>query len=155
MATAGGVRLARLVASGFGIGCVPLAAGTVASLAAVLAGAGMLRLSPFALPAAALIATLVGLWAVRAAGATADPGWVVIDELAGQWIAMLTLRSAAPRALLAAFVLFRLIDIGKPGPVAWADRRKSALGVMGDDVIAGGLAAGVLWIVQTGWLGLL
>jgi len=154
MAAPGGVSLARLVAGGFGIGRVPVGAGTVASFAAVLIGAGLMRLSPFALAAAALLATLGGLWAVHAAGAVDDPAWVVIDEFAGQWIAMFGLRHATPLALLAAFVLFRLLDVGKPGPVAWADRHKSAAGVIGDDVIAGSLAAGILWGVQKGWPGL-
>ena len=148
-------RFARIVASGFGSGFVPIAAGTAGSLLAVLIGAGLIRLSPWALPGAALLATFGGLWAVQAAGAADDPGWVVIDEFAGQWIAMLTLRTGGLLALLSAFVLFRLIDIAKPGPIAWADRRKSAVGVMGDDIMAGGLAAGILWAVQTLWPGIL
>lgn len=148
-------RLARVVASGFGTGFVPVAAGTIGSLVALLIGAGLMRLSPLALPGAALLATFGGLWAVRVAGAVDDPGWVVIDEFAGQWIAMLTLRTRSPLALLSAFVLFRLIDIGKPGPIAWADRRKTAAGVIGDDVMAGALAAGVLWAVQKLWPGIL
>jgi phosphatidylglycerophosphatase A len=147
-------RFARTVASGFGTGFAPVAAGSVGSLVALLIGAGLMRVSPFALPLAALLATFGGLWAVRKAGAVDDPGWVVIDEFAGQWIAMLSLRSGSPLALLAAFLLFRLIDIGKPGPIAWADRRKSAAGVMGDDVMAGGLAAGLLWVVQKLWPGI-
>lgn len=146
-------RFARFVASGFGAGLVPVAAGTIGSLVALLIGVGLMRLSRLALPAAALLATLGGFWAVRVARAIDDPGWVVIDEYAGQWIAMLTLRTTNPIALLSAFVLFRLIDIAKPGPVAWADRRKSAAGVMGDDVIAGGLTAGLLWIIQELWFG--
>lgn len=146
------LSVARFVASGGGIGLIArLAAGTAASAVAVLIGAGLTRASPWALPCAAPIATLGGVWAVRAAGAEDDPGWVVIDEVAGQWIAMLGLRRATPRAMTAAFLLFRLIDIGKPGPVAWADRRKSAFGVMADDVLAGALAAAVLLLVQFSW----
>ena len=143
--------LARLVASGGGIGRVPLAAGTAASFAALLIGAGLMRLSPWALPVAALLATVGGWWVVRVAGADNDPGWVVIDEIAGQWISMLALPNQRPVALFAAFGLFRLLDIAKPGPIAWADRRKSAAGVIGDDVIAGGLAAGALWALQAAW----
>jgi len=149
------MKFARAVASGGGIGRVPIAGGTLGSLAALLSGAGFMRLSPIALPAAALLACCGGLWAVRAAGAADDPGWAVIDEFAGQWIAMLALPRATPRGLSAAFLLFRLIDIGKPGPVGWADRQKSAAGVMGDDVIAGGLSAAILWAVQKRWPGLL
>jgi phosphatidylglycerophosphatase A len=154
-AIGGRERFAHIVASGLGTGFVPVAAGTVGSLVALLIGAGLMGVSPLALPGAALLATFGGLWAVRVAGAVDDPGWVVIDEFAGQWIAMLTLRTRSPLALLSAFVLFRLIDIGKPGPIAWADRRKSAAGVMGDDVMAGGLAAGILWVVQKLWPGIL
>jgi phosphatidylglycerophosphatase A len=73
---------------------------------------------------------------------------VVIDEFAGQWIALLPLSHPSPLGLLAAFVLFRLLDITKPGPIGWADRQHGPLGVMADDVIAGGIAAVVLWIAS-------
>lgn len=146
-----GYRAARLIATAGGIGLVPFAGGTFASFAALLAGAGLMRLSPWSLPIAALLATAVGFWAVRAAGASDDPGWVVIDEVAGQWIAMLALRNERPLALFAAFALFRLLDVAKPGPVGWADRQKSVAGVMGDDLIAGALAAALLWAAQAIW----
>ncbi len=80
-----------------------------------------------------------------------DPSEIVIDELAGQWIAILPLSYSAWTmdldilrlwpGWIAAFVLFRLFDIWKPGPIGWADRRGDALGVMLDDVIAGIFAA--------------
>ena len=137
-------RAARLIAAGFGLGQAPLAPGSVASAAAVLAGAALLALSPWALAAAAAAAVLAGVWAIAAAAAADDPGWVVIDEVAGQWITLLALPRPAPLWLLAAFVLFRLLDIGKPGPIGWADRRRGAVWVMADDVIAGLLGAALL-----------
>ncbi|SLN37074.1 Phosphatidylglycerophosphatase A [Roseovarius albus] len=80
-----------------------------------------------------------------------DPSEIVVDELVGQWIAFLpvSIGAAAMGAPLTAlwpgwitaFVLFRLFDIWKPGPIGWADRRGDALGVMLDDVIAGIFAA--------------
>ena len=80
-----------------------------------------------------------------------DPSEIVIDELVGQWIAILPLSYAAWTMQLnilvmwpgwiAAFALFRLFDISKPWLVGWADRRGDALGVMLDDVIAGIFAA--------------
>jgi phosphatidylglycerophosphatase A len=84
-----------------------------------------------------------------------DPSEIVVDELVGQWIALLPLSYAAWSmeinvlvmwpGWIAAFVLFRLFDIWKPWLVGWADRRGDALGVMLDDVIAGVFAAiGVL-----------
>ena len=80
---------ARFVASGLGSGYAPVAPGTVGSLVAMALGVAMLHLAPAALPFAVIGATLAGLWSVRAAGVEDDPGWVVIDEFAGMWIAML------------------------------------------------------------------
>jgi phosphatidylglycerophosphatase A len=145
--------IARWIAAGFGTGYAPVAAGTVASAAATLVGAALLWWSPFALPAAVLLATFGGLWAVRAAQVEGDPGWVVIDEFAGQWIALLGLAAATPLGLVAAFLLFRLLDVTKPGPVGWADRQHGTAGIMADDLIAGALAAGILWAVRARWPG--
>ncbi|HEY0267287.1 MAG TPA: phosphatidylglycerophosphatase A [Rhizomicrobium sp.] len=149
------MSLARLVASGFGSGYAPKAPGTVGSLVALVIGAGLLTLPVWVLPAAVLAATLGGLWAVARAGAGDDPGWVVIDEFAGQWLAMMALAAPTPLGLLAAFLLFRLLDIVKPGPIGWADRQHGAAGVMGDDMIAGAIAAGILWAVQSRFPGVL
>lgn len=140
--------LARVIASGFGSGYAPKAPGTAGSLVALAIGAGLAAWSPLALAAAALLACVVGLWAVGAAGAGNDPGWVVIDEFAGMWITMLPLGAPWPVGLLTAFALFRLLDITKPGPIGWADRRHGAFGVMADDVIAGVIGAAVLWGAQ-------
>ncbi|MSP29934.1 MAG: phosphatidylglycerophosphatase A [Acetobacteraceae bacterium] len=148
------VRCARLLASLFGCGFIPLAPGTAASVVAVILGGGLLWLSPWILGFGCVLAGAGGVWAVRRLDAPADPGWVVIDELTGQWVTLLAipllgLPALGWRGLLAAFLLFRLFDIAKPGPVGWADRRKDAWGVMGDDIIAGALAA--LVIVALGW----
>jgi phosphatidylglycerophosphatase A len=140
-----------MIASGFGAGYAPAAPGTAGSLLALLVGALLMLGSPAALPLAALAATFGGIWAIRAAHVDGDPGWVVIDEVAGQWIAMLALPRPAWPGLLAAFALFRLLDITKPGPVGWADRKGGAIGVMADDVIAGAIAAVVLSLVRLWW----
>jgi phosphatidylglycerophosphatase A len=145
------VSTARFIASGFGAGYAPVAPGTAGSLLALLLGVLLILASPVALPLAALAATFGGVWAIRAARIDGDPGWVVIDEVAGQWIAMLPLPRPAWPGLLAAFLLFRLFDITKPGPVGWADRRHGAVGVMADDVIAGAIAAVILLVFRLGW----
>lgn len=142
------MTLARLIAAGFGIGWAPVISGTLASAVAALIGIGLMLSSPYALWAAILLAVVGGVWAIRAAGADGDPSWVVIDEFAGQWIAMLGLARVTVPGVLAAFVLFRLLDITKVGPVGWADRRHDAVGVMADDVIAGLIAALVLWAAR-------
>lgn len=146
---------ARALASGLGSGFAPWAPGTAGSAVAVLLGAALMHLSPWALPAGVILATFGGIWAIRAAGGDADPGWVVIDEVAGQWVALLALPRPALPGLIAAFMLFRLFDIAKPGPVGWADRHHTATGVMADDLIAGAMAAASLWAVRLRWPGLL
>lgn len=146
---------ARWVASFLGSGLAPVAPGTMGSLAALAPGLALLWLSHAALGAGVVVVVALGLWAVRAAGAGGDPGWVVIDEVAGQWIALLALAHPSVAGALAAFAAFRLFDIAKPGPVGWAERLPGAAGVMADDVLAGALAAVLVWGVRwllPGWL---
>jgi len=140
--------IARFIAAGFGTGYAPLAAGTVASAAAVVSGAGLLLLSPWLLVLAALLATAGGYAAVQRAGVEGDPGWVVIDEFAGQWITLLALARPTLAGLAAAFILFRLFDITKLGPVGWADRKHGAFGIMADDVIAGCIGGVLLLLLR-------
>jgi phosphatidylglycerophosphatase A len=144
-----------MVASFLGTGLAPMAPGTMGSLAALPPGAALLWASPLALAAAAVLATLAGLWAITAANATDDPGWVVIDEVAGQWITLLALPHPSLAGCAAALLAFRLFDITKPGPIGWAERAPGAVGVMADDVLAGLAAAalvlGLRWALP-GWL---
>jgi phosphatidylglycerophosphatase A len=147
MAALNAARLigARLIAGGLGCGQAPKAPGTVASAAAMAVGAVLLWLSPWALAAGAVLATLAGIWAIDATReGAADPGWIVIDEVAGQWITLLALPRPSLAWLAAGFLLFRLLDITKPGPVGWADRHAGAAWVMADDVIAGMIGAALL-----------
>ncbi len=145
-----------LLASGFGSGFLKPAPGTWGSLAAVVLWWGLLSDLPWPLQATAVAVTFAGGVALadylaRRYGVHDDPA-IVIDEFAGQWLALL----AVPPDLLAmacAFGLFRLLDITKPGPVGWADRRPGGLGVMLDDLLAGGLVAAVLHLafLVIGW----
>ena len=146
-------RLARFIALGFGAGLAPKAPGTAGSVVGVAIGAILLGQSRLLLGAATLLATAAGLWAIRAATRQAwrgdkgdhdDPGWIVIDEVAGQMLAMLALPRPSVAGCLAAFALFRLLDIAKPGPIGWADRQGGSLGIMADDILAGAAAALVL-----------
>ncbi len=68
-----------------------------------------------------------------------DPSEVVIDEVAGMWIALLGAPLTAPH-LLAAFLLFRLFDVWKPGPIDRLQNLPGGWGVMADDVAAGAVA---------------
>ena len=140
---------ARLVASALGIGFVRTAPGTAGSAAALLLGAVFLAVNPATIPVAAALATLLGLATIPAAirgSDIKDPGWVVIDEVAGQLLALLPLSRPSPAGLLLAFAAFRLFDIAKPGPIGWADRQPGPAGIMADDLLAGLAAAGVVLV---------
>ncbi len=147
---------ARLIASGLGTGFAPAAPGTAGSLLGLAIGAALLSLTPWALAAFTFAATVAGLLAIPHAGATTkDPGWIVIDEIAGQCLALVALPHPTWLGVLAAFALFRLFDITKPGPIGWADRRTGATAIMADDLLAGLAAAcvvGVLHGLGRGWL---
>ncbi len=139
---------AVVLATWFGAGLLPITPGSWGALAA-LPVAWAIR-SLWGVPGLAIAAALVfalGWWAAAAvarASGLADPGAIVIDEVAAQWLVLL----AAPRDLPAwaiAFVLFRLFDICKPWPIGWADRRiHGGFGIMLDDLLAAGYAALVL-----------
>ncbi|PWK62769.1 phosphatidylglycerophosphatase A family protein [Roseicyclus mahoneyensis] len=135
--------------------------GTWGSAAAVLMAWGLHVLGGFWLVLAATLAvTALGWWAVAQAtrGSTdKDPSEIIIDEVAGQWIALWPVSLGAQMAgagfwdlwpgVVTAFVAFRLFDILKPGPVGWADRQTGAFGVMADDMIAGWMAALVVAVL--------
>ncbi len=152
---AGAMTLQRLIASGCGCGFVPVAPGTVASTVTLLPGALLLSRYPALLPLAAVLVTLAGLWAIRGAHIEGDPGWVVVDEVAGQLLALCGLAHISLLGMLLALLIFRLLDVAKPGPIGWADRQGGATGIMADDVIAGAVTAGILWAIGSRWPALL
>jgi phosphatidylglycerophosphatase A len=149
------MTLARAIATLFGIGHLRPGPGTWASAAALPLLWALHVLGGFAAVVVATLAvTAIGWWAVARATVDTDdkdPSEIVVDELAGQWLALWpvsagAVMSGAPVLALwpgwvAGFALFRLFDILKPGPVGWADRRPGVTGVMLDDLIAGLLAA--------------
>jgi len=134
------VNPAVFIASGGGAGYAPKAPGTFGSLLGLAIGVLLLHLGHGPLLAGIILASALGVWAVWAVGGQSDPGWIVIDEVAGQMIAMFSLPRVTWAGVILAFALFRLFDIWKPGPVGWADKKHDALGVMADDWIAGALA---------------
>jgi phosphatidylglycerophosphatase A len=132
-----------------GAGLLKPGPGTYGSIAAMLlwfAAAHAFHPTPLALALgtglAALIATLIGIPAatiVARESGREDPGHVVIDEVAGQLIALLFLPADWPHALLG-LLLFRLFDILKPPPVRQLERLPGGTGIMMDDVAAGVMA---------------
>jgi phosphatidylglycerophosphatase A len=149
------MRIATWLASGLGSGYAPVAPGTFGTVFGLALGAALLAWSPWAVLGAAVAASVAGVWAIEASGARDDPGWVVIDEIAGILIAILPLSRPSLVGMAIAFALFRLLDIAKPGPIGWIDRRSGPVAVMGDDILAGAISALLLWgmtIMMPKWI---
>ena len=140
---------AVLLATGFGIGFLPISPGSWASLLALPIAWTIVWLSGVAgLAVATGLAFALGWWAaatVAKASSTKDPAVIVIDEVAGQWLVLLR-PPLDPLAYVLAFLLFRILDIWKPWPVRWADREvRGGLGIMLDDLLAAVYAVVLLW----------
>lgn len=145
---------ATLVATFFGIGCLRPGPGSWASAATV----GIWAAAAYELPpslrtpvalAVAVFVTLIGIPAatrVSRASATKDPQFVVIDEVAGQLIALIAL-PLAWKTFLAGFILFRVFDIIKPPPVRQLERLPEGAGIVFDDVAAGIFALAVMHLL--------
>ncbi len=144
-----------LIATWFGAGYVRKAPGTVGTLAALPFAMIFAAIDgENALLIAALIAIPLGVWSAEkymAAVKVHDPGAVVIDEVAGMWIALLPVADALTwQAVVIGFVVFRFLDIFKPWPISWADiELRGGLGVMLDDILAGMFTAFVLYGLAT------
>ncbi|MBP0481899.1 phosphatidylglycerophosphatase A family protein [Sagittula salina] len=146
--------LAKQLASVAGVGFLRPAPGTWGSLAALPLAYGIIVLGGFWLLLPLTVGVFVlGLKATETLTKTGDhdPSWIVIDEVVGQWIAIMPVAYGAGMmgaevwrlwpGWVSGFVLFRLFDIWKPWLVGRADRRGDAMGVMLDDVVAGIFAA--------------
>ncbi|RXV66595.1 phosphatidylglycerophosphatase A [Roseovarius sp. A46] len=156
--------MTHLIATFLYVGHLRPAPGTWGSLAALpMAWALHVLGGPVLLALGVLVAFVSGWWATALETQGKDdhdPSEIVIDEVAGQWLALLPVSVGAAHAGVAvtalwpgwvvAFVAFRLFDIWKPGPIGWADRRGDALGVMLDDILAGLAAA--LCVILGAWV---
>jgi phosphatidylglycerophosphatase A len=125
-------------------GLSPVSSGTVGSfVAAVL----YFVWPPLQHPIPLIIACILVLWAgaksagvIERATGIQDPGIVVIDEVLGQWVALLFIPSEynhIASVVLISFLLFRVFDIVKVPPARFFERKEGGLGIMLDDVVAG------------------
>lgn len=149
--------LSNWISSGFGSGYAWIAPGTFGSAAALIF---WFLLHALGMPAsfsshAILFAltTIVGTCAVahsiRSDAESADPPWIVIDEWSGLFLALATLTPNQLGWIALGFLLFRVLDALKWGPVAWAEKLPGAWGIMADDVVAGLLTALLLSICRS------
>lgn len=146
-------KLAYALATWFGCGFWPKGPGTAGSVGAILSvllvsdGRGW---SPRTCVLATAIAFLPAVWAAQAVArhrGAKDPQIVVVDEVLGQWLALSGAWAWNWTNVGLAFLLFRLFDILKPGPVRHLERVRGGWGIVLDDIMAGVYAALVLW----GW----
>ncbi len=140
-------RIASFISSGLGSGYSPKAPGTFGTVAAALAWLGMswagVLSSSFSHIVFAAIVIVVGTAAIRLSlrsDGSKDPQWIVIDEWAGIFVALIGTEASRFWHVLLAVVLFRIFDISKVGPIRRAEALPGAVGVMADDVVAGSFA---------------
>jgi len=147
--------LALILATAGGAGYLPIAPGTWGSgVAVVLCWLWAVLDGSLLVYFAAIVAsTVLGVWAADATEriyGEKDDGRIVIDEVAGQLLALVPVAlwardDAFFPSLVTGFVLFRVFDIAKPGPIRWAERNfPGGVGVMADDIVAGLFSALVL-----------
>ncbi len=152
----GWVKFHYVVATWFGCGFAPFAPGTVGALGAVPLLLALHWLNSTLLSVLALFMLCIG--GARSAHVVAlhrqddDPGLVVVDEVAGVLLAWLCVNQCSLWIQALAWVLFRVFDITKPGPIATLEHtRPLGVGIMLDDLLAG-LLAGLLALgVHFGW----
>jgi phosphatidylglycerophosphatase A len=160
------MNLNRLFITFFGTGLAPKAPGTAGSLAALVVGVAILQVVPMqTLFMLTLAITIIGIFEINKyekATNSHDDKSIVIDEVAGMWIALMFAVSSAKTmsyeyaeliAIVGSFSAFRLFDIWKPSTIGVIDRKvKGGLGVMGDDILAG-IAGGLLTVALLVGLG--
>lgn len=137
---------AHLVALGFGSGLARVAPGTFGTLWAWVAYLALQRwLDPAAIGVLIAISLPLGWWACTVTAQNmrvADSGHIVWDEVVAFWIVLWLVMPVGWIGQLAAFGLFRLFDMVKVGPVAWADAKfhgfgwRGGFGIMLDDLVA-------------------
>jgi phosphatidylglycerophosphatase A len=148
-------RLAITLASWFGCGFASIAPGTAGSAGAIICAIAAIHWLGFAPWHFAVAAAVLLLPAVWAADVTArvrqakDPGLVVVDEVAGQWLTLTGARVLDWQHLLAAFLIFRALDVWKPFPARQLEALPGGAGIVADDIMAGAYGALVLWLA--GW----
>lgn len=133
-----------VIGTGLGSGFSPVAPGTAGALLATLMWWGLgLLVSPmmqlWLTVAAILLFTVAGVWAANRLEPYwgEDPSRVVVDEMVGVWLPLLAAPCGSWTYALAAFVLFRLLDIFKPLGIRQMEKLPQGIGVMMDDILAG------------------
>lgn len=144
----------HLLAIGFGSGLSPVVPGTMGTLASIPFYLLLMHLPLLWYVIVLIMASVIGVTICQRTShdmKVHDHGSIVWDEFVGFWITMLVvpvlhLDPWNWKIIVAGFVLFRLFDMVKPWPISWFDKNVAGgFGIMIDDIVAGGIAALVLW----------
>jgi phosphatidylglycerophosphatase A len=145
---------AFLIATWFGCGFAPVAPGTAGSLAALLIAIALRYCGGYGRGTLLLLTAILlapGIWS---AGVVAkqtnnpDPQIVVVDEVIGQWITLAGAAAFNWKTWIAAFALFRLLDMWKPAPARQLESLPGGWGIVADDVMAGLYGALAIFVLD-------
>jgi phosphatidylglycerophosphatase A len=141
--------------TGFGAGLSPIAPGTAGTLVGLVTFWPLVALPRTVQVGAIIVVSLVGVWAaslVARREGRKDPGLAVVDEIVGMWISLFWVPWSL-KTVVAAFLLFRVMDVVKPFPARQFERFPKGWGIVADDVMAGIYANLVLQLIlRLGWL---
>ena len=149
--------MSHLLSTFFYVGYLRPAPGTWGSLVAIIIAYITVKYTGYlGLSSAILLAFVIGWITITLQASSTgrhDPSEIVIDEVVGQWISVLPLaiwpiiHSKSLFYWALAFLIFRILDIRKPGLIGWVDRKNTPLSVILDDVIAGLATAAIICLV--------
>jgi phosphatidylglycerophosphatase A len=145
---------AFLIATWFGCGFAPVAPGTAGSLAGLLIAIALHYYGGYGRGTLLALTAILLAPAIWAAGVVAqqtnqpDPQIVVVDEVLGQWITLAGAATFNWKTWLAAFALFRLLDVWKPAPARQLERLPGGWGIVADDVMAGLYGALAIFVLD-------
>ena len=143
-------KLIILLASGGFCGFSPKAPGTVGSILALPLCYGISKISAAAGTIIIFFFIIIGTWVAHTAEKSlsqTDPGCIVIDEMAGLMVTFIYIPFTVATALMG-FIIFRLLDILKPFPISWIEKKMTGgPGIMADDIAAGILGNTVLRLI--------
>jgi phosphatidylglycerophosphatase A len=153
------MKIQKFILSCFGLGFIPVMPGTFGSLLMLAIFLAIHHYWPIQVITVYFLIGMIIVSSILCAvfagrfekiGGKKDPSWIVLDELAGQAVALFPAAVTSGKVLppaIAAFLLFRIFDIWKPSPIREMEQIEGGIGILADDLVAGVMAGTVVCIV--------